>query len=102
MIKKLLNLTNEIINLCNSSLETKSSPNIGVIRIIKNEFEVQRNSLIKEEKVTVLNNRCDLWASRTITDSAYFEYDKCLFDKVFEFAELCKKLNKNDLIVLYK
>ena len=102
MLKKLSNLTKEIIDLCNLALNVKSSPNIDVIKIIKNEFEKQNVSLNKEGKAIVLNKKRDIWALRTITDSAYFEYDKYLFNKVCEFAELCKKLTDKDLIVLYK
>lgn len=102
MIVKLLNLTKEILNLCNLTLEEKNSPNIEAIKIIKNEFGKQYETIIKEKKVIVLNNRRDIWAARTITDSANFEYDKNLFDKVFEFAKLCERLTNSDLKVLYK
>ena len=101
MIEKLLFLTKEIINLCNLILEEKNSPNVDVIKIIKNEFEQQYNSICHEKKVIVLNNKRDIWAARTITDSANIEFDNVLFKMVFNFAELCRQVSFKDLIILY-
>lgn len=101
MNEQLLICAKEIIVLCDSIIKENTSPNIDVIKIIKREFEIQYNSLNSKYKVVVLNKEKDLWASRTITDSAYFEFDQVLFDKVFQFAKLCKKLPLNQVIILY-
>ena len=101
MKDQLLKLAREIISLCDKILENKTSPNIDVIKLIKREFEEQCDSLINENKVKVLNKRYELWSVRTILDSAFFEYDKNLFRKVFEFANICKHLKKSDVIIQY-
>ena len=101
MMEKLLNLAQEIINLCDLSINEKATANIDVIKIIKSEFEKQIDSLKTDKKTIVLNKKRDIWASRTIIDSADFNYDKELFDKVFEFEKLCKKLKANEVNILY-
>mgnify|MGYP001122837988 CR=1 FL=1 len=101
MNDQLLKLAREIISLCDEILENKTSPNIDVIKLIKREFEEQFDLLISEDKVKVLNNKYDLWAVRTIYDSAFFEYDQNLFRKVFEFAKICKHLKKSEVIIMY-
>lgn len=94
MQDQLLKLAREIISLSDKIVANGTSPNIDVIKLIKREFEGQCNSLINENKVKVLNNKNELWAVRTIYDSAFFEYDQNLFQKVFEFANMCKHLKK--------
>lgn len=101
MINKLKDFAKEIIDLCNLSLNDDTSPNVEVVKIIKREFEAQYNSLRDDGKAIVLNKRKEIWATRTIVDSAQFEYDKTLFDSVYEFAKLLKKLSSKDLIILY-
>lgn len=100
-MEELIIIAKEIIDLSDFTIKDNRSPNLEVIKIIKREFEKQYDSLTKSHKVIVLNNKRDLWASRTIIDSADFEYDKVLFDKVFEFAKLCMKLKRNELVILY-
>ena len=100
MTEKLLNLAQEIINLCDLSISEKTT-NIEIIKIIKREFEKQINSLKTDKKAVVLNSKRDIWAARTIIDSADLNYDKELFDKVFEFEKLCKKLKANEVNILY-
>lgn len=101
MIEQLIVLAKQIIDLCNMSIEDNRSANLDVINIIKREFEAQYESLSNNRKAIVLNKRRDLWASRTITDSADFDGDEILFDKVFEFAEMCRKLSSAKLTILY-
>ncbi len=101
MIEKLLVLAQEIIDLCTLSENKESATNIEVIKLIKREFEKQYNSLDINKKAIVLNKKRDIWATRTIIDSADLKYNKDLFDKVFEFEKLCKKLKVNDVNVLY-
>lgn len=101
MKDQLLKLAGEIIRLCDKILENETSPNSDVIRLIKREFEAQCDSLIKENKVIVLNNNHELWAVRTLYDSAFFEYDQNLFQKVFEFAKICKHLKQSEVIIRY-
>lgn len=101
MIESLINLAQEILEKCNIKINTGESPNIDVICIIKREFEQQYEMLKNQNKVIVLNKYRDLWALRTIIDSANFIYDKDLFEKVYEFADLCKKIEYKNLLVLY-
>lgn len=84
-----------------SVLTDNSSPNIEVIEIVKHEFESIYDSLITSGKVIVLNKDKDIWAYRTIIDSAQSDCDKELFSKVYEFARLSKKPDKKNLKVLY-
>lgn len=81
---------NALFSLCDEILENKTSPNIDVIKLIKREFEEQCDSLISEYKVKVLNNKYDLWAVRTIYDSAFFDTIKIYFGK---FLNLLKYVN---------
>ncbi|MDE7395564.1 MAG: hypothetical protein K2M95_05565 [Clostridiales bacterium] len=101
MISKLIGFAKEIIVLSDSIIENNSSPNTKVAEIIKREFEKQYESLRNQGKVIVLNQERDLWAWRTIIDSAHFDYDKILIEKVFEFVKLIKKLPKQNLTILY-
>ena len=101
MKQQLLKLARDIIDLCNKILDDGTSPNTDVIKLIKREFEEQSDSLEYKNKVKVLNNKRELWAVRAIYDSALFEYDRDLFQKVFEFADACKRLAKNEVIVSY-
>ena len=101
MKDQLLKLAREIISLCDQILQDGTSPNTEVIKLIKREFEEQCDSLIKENKVKVLNNKYELWAVRTIYDSAIFEHDQNIFQKVFEFAAICKHLKKSEVIIMY-
>ena len=101
MQDQLLKLAREIISLCDKILGNESSPNKDVIKLIKREFEGQCDSLINDNKVKVLNSKYDLWAVRTIYDSAFFKYDQNLFEKVFEFANMCKHLKKSEVIIMY-
>lgn len=95
-------LTNEIIKECDDILKLNSSPNISVVKVIKHEFEVINETLLETGKVVVLNRNKDLWAMKTIIDSAWYEYDKLLFKKVFEFNKLCKKLSLKNLKIIYE
>lgn len=101
MFDKLISLSKEIIEICDFVIKDNSSPNIGVVEIIKREFEEQIVSLTEQKKAIVLNKGRDLWAVKTIIDSAYFDYDKELFDKVYEFKNLVQKVSKKNLTVLY-
>lgn len=83
----------EIISECNKSLLNENSENFNVIRVILNEFESILKSIKTTCTVNVLNKKRDLWSSRTIIDSANFDYDKHLFSMVEEFSKLCRKLN---------
>ena len=99
MINELELRAEKIIVLCNDILALNNSPNMFVVGIIKREFETIKNSLIKEKKVIVLTKKRDLWAYKTIMDSAIFEYDKHLFDKVYEFQKMCRKLPLRQCII---
>ncbi len=101
MLSTLTRLAKEIIEQCNLATDTAHCPNREVIGIIKREFEQQYMSLTNNNKVVVLNKYKDLWATRTIVDSANLEYNQDLFEKVFQFAELCKKVNEQYLVVVH-
>ena len=92
MIEQLKLKAEEIINMCNDRIILNNSPNMFEINVIKREFLLIRDSLIKEGKVIVLTKKRDLSAYRTIIDSADFNYDSELFDKVHEFQKACKKV----------
>lgn len=98
----LLSLITEILDLCKFTLEEDKSANTEVVKIIKNEFEKQYESIKNEKKVIVLNKNRDIWATRTINDSADFNFDSNLFKLVYNFADLVKKVPTDDLITLYK
>lgn len=100
MIERLIDLNKEILALCDAVI-SENGPNAEVAGIIKREFEKQYRSLTNDGKVIVLTKRKDLWATRTIIDSGHFEYDKKLFDKVFEFEKLCRKVRRDMLTILY-
>ena len=91
----------EIIAICEKCIAENTSPNVFVIQVIKREFENILNSIIKEDKVIVLTKRRDLWACRTIIDSAEFDHDQDLFDKVYAFQKDCKKLPRKNINILY-
>ena len=91
----------EIIAICEKRIAENTSPNVFVIQAIKREFESILNSIIKEGKVIVLTKRRDLWACRTIIDSAEFDHDHDLFDKVYAFQKDCKKLPRKNINILY-
>lgn len=97
----LLNLTKDILNLCDATLEENSSPNIEVVKIIKNEFQEQLNCINEGRKILVLNKQRDLWAARTIVDSADLGYDNKLFEMVFRFASLSEKVPEDEVLYLY-
>lgn len=101
MKQQLLKLARDIIDLCDKISGNGTSPNTDVIGLIKREFEEQCDSLEKENKVKALNHKRELWAVRAIYDSALFGCDRELFQKVFEFADVCKRLAKDEVIVLY-
>ena len=101
MTDYLIKLSKEIIEACDLIIKDNVSPNVKVVEIIKREFEEQIVSLTEQKKVIVLNKGRDLWAVKTIVDSAYFDYDKALFDKVYEFRNSVKKVPKKNLTVLY-
>lgn len=101
-IEQLISRSKEIIAMCNDIVLKKESPNIEVVQIIRIEFEAIEQSLIKEEKVIVLNPQRDLWSTKTILDSANYENDAGLFEKVFEFRDICKKLPKEQLKFKYQ
>ncbi len=101
VIEQLKIMCKEIIELCDGCIALNESPNIPVIEIVKREFELIQETLLNEEKVIVLTKNKDLWASRTIIDSADYKDDPDLFDKVFKFEKACKKLPMKNLSVKY-
>jgi len=101
MIEQLKLKAEEIINMCNDRITLNNSPNMFEINVIKREFILIRDSLIKEGKVIVLTKKRDLSAYRTIIDSADFNYDSELFDKVYEFQKACKKVPYAKLKIQY-
>lgn len=101
MIEELKIRAKEILAFCDLAIKDNQSPNLDVIKIIKREFVNQYNSLTEKCKAIVINKNRDLWAVRSINDSADLKYDKVLFEKVFEFAKLCKRLKFNELVISY-
>ena len=101
MIDKLNIYADEIIAMCNDIIKLNHSPNIVVVKGIKREFESIQHTIIKDKKVLVLTKAKDIWSSKLIIDSAYLEYDSNLFDKVFAFEKLCKKLLRTQIKTQY-
>lgn len=84
--------TTEIINLCQQTLLNKTTENTEVIKIILQEFKEILISIEATDKIPVLNKNRDLWASRTMIDSADFNYDDELFSLIREFQKICRKI----------
>lgn len=101
MITKLKLYTDEIIAMCNDIIKLNHSPNIFVVKAIKREFESIQHTITRDKKIVVLTKNKDIWASKLIIDSANLEYDSNLFNKVFEFEKLCKKLLRTQIKIQY-
>ena len=101
MLEQLKLQAKEIIEMCDKSIALNNSPNLFEINVIKREFLLIRDVLIRDNKIVVLTKQRDLWAYRVILDSAKLEYDSDLFEKVYQFQKSCKKLSKKQLIIQY-
>ncbi|MBQ7314786.1 MAG: hypothetical protein IJW83_02100 [Clostridia bacterium] len=93
----------DIINTCEHLLNDTEykTPNTFVIQVILREFKDIQDFYACNKKVLLLSKQhWTLWSIRTIIDSADYDYDEELFDKVREFAQFCKTLSEN--MVVYK
>ena len=97
-------LLKEIINDCFKVLnnELYQTPNKYVIQVILNEFTEIQDYYYSHNKILLLSQEVwKLWSIRTIIDSADYNYDNELFDKVREFEKICKTLNPNYVVYKY-
>lgn len=85
--------TIEIIDLCQQTLLDKTTGNTEVIKIILREFKKILISIDTNDKIPVVYKNRDLWATRTMIDSADFNYDNELFSLIREFQNLSRKID---------
>jgi len=97
----ILNRIEKIVNICETVVAEGASPNVDVVKIIRREFEKIKDSVNKDGKIPVLNKKRELWACRTIVDSANLDCDDDLFQKVFAFEKMCRKLPNAKIVVLF-
>lgn len=96
-------LANEIIDDCQRSLSgtSRQTPNVSVIKVILKEFVAIRDYYEVNKKVLLLSNKVwKLWSRRTIIDSADYNFDSKLFDKVQKFEDFCSTLEES--LIVYK
>ena len=102
MLNALERLMNEIISECVSAINSNSSPNRFVIEVILKEFTEIKEFYILHRKILLLSNKnWKLWSVRTIIDSADFNFDNMIFDKVREFEKLCNHLESTTIVYKY-
>lgn len=99
-MEKLIANAKNIIKACDRHI-LKGTKNEFEINVIKREFIQQVESMSNLRKVIVLNKRQEVYSCRLIIDSADLNFDKELFDMVFDFGKVCKKLNANQIITQY-
>lgn len=102
MVSTMKEKTIEIIDLCQQTLLDKTTENVEVIKIILREFKEILISIDANDKIPVLNKNRDLWATRTMIDSADFNYDDELFSQIREFQKLCRKIEEKFIKVKFE
>ena len=101
-MESLERLMNEIIAECVSAINSNSSSNRFVIQVILKEFTEIKEFYILHRKILLLSNKnWKLWSIRTIIDSADFNFDNMIFDKVREFEKLCNHLESSTIVYKY-
>ena len=96
-------LINEIIRECEAVLKNDaySTPNKKVIDIVFREFTEIKNFYILNKKFLLLSSKnWKLWSIKTIIDSADYNFDNKIFDKVREFEKQCRALDEK--LIEYK
>lgn len=91
---------NEIIALCVKELKTET-PNVYVLKTIKEEFEKIIECIEQKGQIRVINSRKQLFSSKIISDSADFNFNKELFLKVADFSNKCEKISAKYLMILF-
>ena len=97
-------LIKQIIDDCLAVLKDSINytPNKFVIRVILNEFVEIRDYYYSNNKILLLSKRnWKLWSMRTIIDSANYNYDNELFDKVRSFNNMCSALGEENIAYKY-
>ena len=97
-LKNLEKIINEIITECQAILSNDGyiTPNRKIIGVILREFEEIRDWYLSTNKILLLSNKnWKLWSIRTIIDSANYDFDAMLFDKVREFQKQCDMLDES-------
>ena len=91
-------IINEIITECQAILSNDGyiTPNRKIIGVILREFEEIRDWYLSTNKILLLSNKnWKLWSIKTIIDSANYDFDAMLFDKVREFQKQCDMLDES-------
>ena len=89
---------NEIITECQAILSNDGyiTPNKRIIGVILREFEEIRDWYLSTNKILLLSRYTwKLWSIRTIIDSANYDFDDMLFDKVRAFEKQCDMLDES-------
>lgn len=97
-LAKLEKLMNEIITECQAILSNDGyiTPNKKIIGVILREFEEIRDWYLSTNKILLLSrDTWKLWSIRTIIDSANYDFDDMLFDKVRAFQKQCDMLDES-------
>ena len=97
-------LIKQIIDDCLKLLndDTNSTPNKFVIKVILNEFIEIRDYYYSNNQILLLDREnWKLWSIRTIIDSADYNYDNELFDKVRLFSNMCNTLSEESIVYKY-
>lgn len=97
-LAKLEKIMNEIITECQAILSNDGyiTPNKKIIGVILREFEEIRDWYLSTNKILLLSrDTWKLWSIRTIIDSANYDFDDMLFDKVRAFQKQCDMLDES-------
>lgn len=96
-------LMKQIIDDCLKLLndDTYSTPNKFVIKVILNEFIEIRDYYSNNRILLLSRGNWKLWSIRTIIDSADYNYDDKLFDKVRSFSNMCNMLSEESIVYKY-
>ena len=97
LIKQIID---DCLVLLNNSINC--TPNKFVIRVILNEFIEIRDNYYSNNRILLLSKgNWKLWSMRTIIDSANYNYDNELFDKVRSFNSMCNTLGEENIAYKY-
>lgn len=91
-------LINDIISECEFVIKDNNylTPNKKIIGVILQEFNEIKDFYVSNKKVLLLSNKTwKLLSIRIIIDSADYNFDSSIFDKVRKFEKYCNMLDMN-------
>lgn len=93
----------DIIKICQTMLADESciDPNRFVVGVILREFTEILNSLISNKKLFLLHKNRPIGCLFTISDSADFDFNRQLVNKIEEFNKLCSLIDESYKIYKY-